>query len=278
MISRQLLLIDAHCHNYPCFSTYGLISAAQNNFTARSKAMDVTSQYSACLMLADLQWGGMQKRVNELRAELSDNSIHVHDTDEPWSFNITQKSKQTITAILGYQLITREKIEVLIYGLSSELPPDLPLQQVLQHAREQNALAIVPWGFGKWLGKRGQVVKHWLDSTTKTEGNGFVADNGGRWRRSKTPELLRYAGAREIWNLPGSDPLPFSSEIQRAGATGFILDVEINDQKMLATIQKHLNNPKEQPEIYGTGERLLRVANHQIRMQLRKYNSNPSNS
>ena len=54
---------------------------------------------------------------------------------------------------------------------------------MVREARESGALVVIPWGAGKWLGRRGAVLSRYLRSVD--DPGIFLGDNGGRpnaWR------------------------------------------------------------------------------------------------
>ena len=59
----------------------------------------------------------------------------------------------------------------------------------LSEAIASNGLAIVPWGFGKWVGKRGKALRRALESVDSRQF--FLGDNSGRPKFSPTPLIFR---------------------------------------------------------------------------------------
>jgi hypothetical protein len=115
-----------------------------------------------------------------------------------------------LTLIAGRQINTAERIEVLALGRDLDLPDGLPLDDTLARVRENDAIPVLPWGFGKWLGRRGRIVRNALD-TMSADGLVF-ADTCLRPAAFPSPAILRSARARGFSILYGTDPLPRPGE------------------------------------------------------------------
>jgi hypothetical protein len=136
----------------------------------------------------------------------------------------------------------------------------------LRAARAAAGLAAVPWGAGKWLGRRGRVLSDLLESID--DPGVFLGDNGGRpsgWR----PRHFAAAARRGVRLLPGSDPLPFPGEHRSLAATGFRLGGTQTGVPDAARLVALLERPATRIEPYGDRERPLRFVRHQLAMQWR---------
>jgi hypothetical protein len=170
--------------------------------------------------------------------------------------------------IAGRQVITADRLEVLVLGAADALANGAVLEQVIDDAAMQQALAVLPWGLGKWVGRRGARVAALLSGPR--DRRFFVGDNGGRPRCSPTPRLLRQAVSRGIWNLPGSDPLPLPNEARRAGSHGFVVPGPVDFDRPFAQIREFLDHTSAQPSIFGERAALLNFARSQAALRWRK--------
>ena len=102
------------------------------------------------------------------------------------------------------------------------------------------ALPVVPWGFGKWAGRRGRILAQFLAGPDSHQL--FLGDNGGRPWFWPTPRLFaRVVGAgRRV--LPGSDPLPFATHQSRAGSYGLLIEMPIDQDRPFEQLVAHLTN------------------------------------
>ncbi|MBU0664981.1 MAG: hypothetical protein KJ990_10610 [Proteobacteria bacterium] len=129
--------------------------------------------------------------------------------------------EEEIHVVAGHQVVTMENIEVLALFVRQGLPNGLSLHETVDRVKELGGIPVLPWGVGKWFGKRGKIIKEFLVNHEK--GNLFLGDNGGRPCFWPTPNLFNLAEKTGVVVLPGSDPLPFPSEALRVGSFGFSL-------------------------------------------------------
>ena len=80
-------------------------------------------------------------------------------TSEPYSLALINKDEPLAWIVSGRQIVTRERLEVLTAGAFPAIADGQPLVEVLQALAAAGALAIIPWGAGKWLGSRGRLVE-----------------------------------------------------------------------------------------------------------------------
>jgi len=127
---------------------------------------------------------------------------------------------------------------------------------------------VLPWGFGKWTGKRGRIVRGILEGEPGR--NFFLGDNSGRLALWPAPAEFAIAREKKVKILPGSDPLPYESQVRSIGRFGFVLERAIDRSRPFEEVARLLLDEDEQPKPYGSLERPLAFVRHQIAMQLRK--------
>ena len=71
-----------------------------------------------------------------------------------------------VLVIAGRQIVSAERIEVLALGTRTQIPDGQPLAATIDAVRADGALAVLPWGFGKWWGARGRMVDAYLETAT----------------------------------------------------------------------------------------------------------------
>lgn len=233
------MLVDAHVHVHPCFSAEALLDGAFRNF--RRAASDLGhSEAVGCLMLAEMAGVHWFRQFREERE-----AIVVRGTER-------------LVVVAGRQIVTRERLEVLALGRDVDIPDGLSLSEALHRVRESGALPVLPWGFGKWWGRRGALVEDAISS----EGELYLGDNSGRpW----------FAGMRRgRLVLPGSDPLPFPDQAGRAGSFGFVLEGPLDLRNPAEDLLRRIRALREQPRTYGRGETLPGFLWNQASLQLRR--------
>lgn len=156
-------------------------------------------------------------------------------TSEAHALALCRNGERLLLVIRGRQIVTRERLEVLTAGPSPAIPDGRPLAAVVDELTAAGALAIIPWGAGKWLGRRGRLVQETaarLDAPTF-----FLADNPARPWFWPAPRFFRSQGERGRAVLRGSDPLPLGGEEKRAGAYASLLEGDFDPDRPLASLK-----------------------------------------
>ncbi|MBW2541920.1 MAG: hypothetical protein JRF15_07515 [Deltaproteobacteria bacterium] len=256
-MSEAITIVDAHAHLHACFAPEDALDAAWDNFAA----VAADRNFTGVLMLAEPVTG---EPFAALRTE-SWTRWTLESGSEPvarCARRVGDNAKLWLAS--GFQVVTLEGLEVLCLGCERRPEDRLPIAEIARQARESGALAVVPWGAGKWLGRRGAVLSHFLESVD--DPGVFLGDNGGRpdvWR----PRHFAKAAPRGIRVLPGSDPLPFASEVNRLGGHGFIFPRALPEDRIVAELIARLLDPGTHLEAFGSTETLLRFVGNQIAMQ-----------
>jgi hypothetical protein len=271
---KHAVLYDGHVHVYPCFPLADFLAGALHNFrhAARQLGYDTASDRVLCLTEgAGYHWFDETRR----RLDATGNAAPLADApgwllktgDDDVTLIARWQDGGEIHLLAGRQIVTAEGLEVLALGLASPLPDGEALPVVCDKVRELGAVAVLPWGVGKWLGRRGDIMQRLVQSAAD---RGIVlGDNGNRPWCWPLPALFRGAAVR---NLPGSDPLPFATEAGRAGSFGFVLPSPLAQRPPL-TILREVVAGVDQPLCYGRAETLLHFLRNQILSQLRKRRS-----
>ena len=173
-----------------------------------------------------------------------------------------------IVVVAGRQIPTRERLEILAVGTRREFEEGQPTRGLIQRVAQTGALPVVPWGAGKWMGERGQLVDGLIRSSELPLF--FLGDSGNRpvfWPR---PTHFRRAEEEGIKILSGSDPLPFSGETKRVGSFGVALKGSLDAETPAQDLKRRVLNPSTVLHQFGSGETPLRFIRNQLRMQFRK--------
>jgi len=133
---------------------------------------------------------------------------------------------------------------------------------------KSGAIPVIPWGFGKWVARRGKILRNFLEKNQFSPL--FLGDNGGRpgfWPR---PSYFKKAEENGLRVLPGSDPLPLTSESSRPGSFGFSFQGTLDPRHPGMDIKKILLDPKTHLQPYGSLENPYRFAYKQLAIRLNK--------
>ena len=259
---RTVCLVDAHVHLHRVFDVAAFLEHVTRNFT--TAAREVGALQAGVLLLAETPGEEAFSRIAAIGSAGSRWS--VGETPEPEAIVVSAPGAAPLVVIAGRQLVTQEGVEVLALMSAKDFPNGSPLADTLRLVRQDGAMAVLPWGFGKWTFERGHAVTAVLQSASDV----LVGDNAGRWRLLPTPAPFTLARSRRIPILPGSDPLPFRGQVNRAGSYGFVVPQPIDLDRPSRDLRAWLRSQRVQPRPFGHLESAGAFAMNQVRMQWRK--------
>lgn len=230
-----MLLVDAHVHLYPAVDVAGLLDAAAANF-ARVEATFGAARSQGVLMLTE---SGSLDRYAELQRRGAQplGAWTLEPVEgEALALRATNGTRQLLI-VAGRQVVTAEGLEVLLLATRAHPRDGLPLDEVLRLGEQDDALAVLPWGAGKWLGERGGLVAARADRVRM--GALLLGDNGGRPALWPEPAPLRAARRAGRIVLSGSDPLPIPGDERRVGSFGIaFLDARLDQRAPVAALKR----------------------------------------
>ncbi len=267
------LLVDAHVHVYHAFERDRFFDGALANFQAAAAELGLRPELAGILMLTEDARHDYFRRFATEAVEGSHGRWTFQHTGEPDSLYACLEGRVALLLVAGRQIGTAERLEVLALGCDATFEDGRALQPTLQAVQESGAIAVLPWGFGKWWFRRGALISAAIG---RLDCNHVVlGDNGGRPAVLPAPRHWRLARRRGIKILPGTDALPFASEGARAGSVGFVLEGTLDRERPAQGLKRLIREEAGQPRTYGRPEAFARFCRNQIRMQLRRYLANP---
>ena len=136
----------------------------------------------------------------------------------------------------GRQVVTAQRIEVLLLGLTGDPVPDGDATDALLREPPPGCLPVLPYGVGKWVGRRGRTVAGYPGT--------LKADIVGRVR---LPGIPRPRGLRGHV-LRGTDPLPLPGDEAVVARFGNRVDL---DTATGCWPERLLNVLRDRPRGYG---------------------------
>lgn len=263
------ILIDGHVHFHECFALPVLLDAAAKNFEAAARSLRIDNRACCVLLLCEDEgyecFLGLVEKV-ETQSKIGG-----------WSFSTSSESTVVVARhdngsrlfiISGRQIQTREGLELLAlctnFAHADALAVDISIAKVL----ETGGVAILPWGFGKWLGERGKHVMRLINGPAR---HGLLlGDNSGRVAGLRDPSQFEMAKRVGMNVLAGTDPLPFPSQQLRVGKYGSYLRGRFDEGKASASIRSLLQDGRAAPTTYGNRERPAAFLANQLRIQIKK--------
>jgi hypothetical protein len=269
--SLHAALVDAHVHFHSCFDPELFLDSARDNFRAAADELGLEPRYAAYLLLtetADAHWFSLVKERASHGWKVSD-LWTAHSTADERQLRLKHSDGTVLNVVAGRQIVAAEGLEVLALGTALGVPDGYPLIETLQRVIELDAVPVLPWGFGKWLGRRGHKIRNLIDTMPAEQV--FLGDNSARLAGVRDPELFDVARAKGIAILPGTDPFPFPGHERRVGRMGVVVRAatELSEWRELraAIVAKAGLAP------FGAFEQPLPFVMNQVRMQLAKHMS-----
>lgn len=252
-------IVDPHAHLYGGFEVERFLAAAVRNFGRAARALGCGEESAACLLLMDTAG---QRGLARLGEEYPRDWI-LDATEERHSLVLRRPGELPLAVVAGRQVATSEGVEVLAVPASDHFPDGEPVDRTTERVRAAGAVALLPWGVGKWMFSRGRIIERVL-----SEEGILVVDSGNRPGWLPTPPAIRRAEATGVPVLTGSDPLPLPYQAGRAGGWGVFLPATPDLSHPAAQITSLLAAQSGQPSRYGRSEPLVRFVLSQAAMQL----------
>jgi hypothetical protein len=268
------IFIDSHVHIHNCFHLPSFFDAAVVNFLkAVEKSQSIKCQSCFMLLLTESIGKNYFQKLCDLAsnnrnlASLNGLSWSFNETSEQGALQACRSDGQDVFLLAGRQIVTEEKLEVLALLTTALFKENRTLIQTVEDVRNSGGIPVLPWGFGKWLGKRGRILKKFI---MENDGLVFLGDNSGRpvfWPRPKLFSVIEAKGGKV---LPGSDPLPYAWETYKAGSFGCFFQGNFNPRFPSASLKEMLSEPMVSMHHYGQLEKPLKFLRNQSLIQLEK--------
>lgn len=251
---EMMIYLDAHVHIQEWFNLNQFLLSALENFDRQRHAAAPKSPGTYYLLLTEaksLDFFSLLADQTRHATGLLTAAWRVRPTGEPEAILLQHESQSAcrMFVVAGRQLVTKERLEVLALATSAKISDGKPLADTVKEVRDRGGLAVLPWGFGKWVGKRGRILTDFLESTSPV--SLFVGDNGGRPKFWPRPAPFDLAAHRGIRLLPGSDPLPLDGEELRAGSYGVMLEGNCTDATPVSDLKRLLLDGNKSISPYG---------------------------
>lgn len=189
----------------------------------------------------------------------------VRTTEEDVSV-VASRGSDEIVVIGGFQVTSAERLEVLALGTRVRPEDGQPAERVIAEVARHGALAVLPWGVGKWLGARGAAVADLVKRLPPRAV--FLGDNAARPVFWPEPAVFRVAAEQGIAVLPGTDTLPGAPPA--AGAFGGLVPGAVDPRRPREALRRVLMDPAVSVTPYGSLASPLGFVRDQAMLRLRR--------
>ena len=258
--------IDGHVHYYPNFDRDRFFDSALANFRSAASAHATNTEYAGWLLLAESAGMHYFRLFRDTAGQTAGGVWTIQETGEAESLVARRDTGEGLLLVAGRQVITAEGLEVLALCCDANPDDGRPLRAAVDAARGLDAIVVLPWAFGKWWLRRGDLIDEFVKSAEPT--HIFLGDNGGRTRLGPRPRPFRVAESRGIRILPGSDAFPLSFDAGRTGSYGFLIDGTIERSRPAAGLKRLLRNGVETPLPYGDPIGVIGFCRNQLLVRL----------
>lgn len=253
-----MVVADLHVHSWPGYDPGRLLRTALEEFGRRAP------QAREAVLGFTLTKGERLDAIDGFLEESEDWS-KVGGYRSRW---MRQRDGYLLDLLPGRQVVTFEGLEVHGFFPSPDetVPQSGSTEDLCKAWLDQGALVVLPFGVGKWRGRRREVVQRIVDQRPEVA----LGDNGNRLRGlgfRRLVDNLGYGGAL----FSGSDPLPLPGAEVRVGSTGFLLEeTSLDKRSSLEMLRLVLSEDPQRVRTFGEGTGLVRFLYSQFRMQWRK--------
>jgi hypothetical protein len=260
-------LVDAHVHCHGCFAPAAFLDHAADGFAAAAHELGIAGPATGWLLFAEMQGDRYFDGLRTGRIEPAGWTLAT--TLEDTSLIARRQDGQTMVLVAGRQLNTGEGLEVLALGSGAPLADGADLATTVERVRAEGAVAVLPWGFGKWWGRRGRTMTRYL-ATVEPAGDVFLGDNAARPVLLPPPPQFTQGAERGLFVLPGSDPLPLSAAATSVARYGLVLEGAVDAGRPTAGVLRLLAGLREQPATFGRRDGMAACLVKQLTMQWQK--------
>jgi len=255
------ILVDGHVHLYGCADRLRFLEAAWRNLSAAASEANVTEgHWQGCLLFTE---SARDDGFADLRSAALPNGWRSRTISRDPAALFLNRDGADLLVIAGRQVISAEGIEVLALATTRSFADGVPVAALLAELRAADIPAVLPWGLGKWLGRRGDQVAELMAAQA---GPGlFAGDNAGRPPGWRVPLFQRGTVV-----LPGTDPLPLAGTEERVGGYGFMLDGQLDPDRPAADMAQRLLALRETPPVFGRRCGWSVVLGEQLALRRRK--------
>lgn len=258
-----LLLVDAHAHLHDKVPMEAFLAAARDNFRQAAGVPIPPGELRAVLCLADFPGAEGFSRLQKTAEVGGLEGWRVTATGETASLCCAAPDGDRVWLVAGRKVVSGEGLELLALGIISRPAGGQGLFETVRQVIDLGALPVLPWGVGKWWGRRGRMVRRAMVRYGRTLPLGDIGGRPWCWR----PLLLEKAKRLGVPIFPGSDPLRVPADRLRSGAFGTILSGPLAEDRPFAWLRERLAQMAPDAPTFGNPLPVWPFLQHQIALR-----------
>ena len=227
------------------------------------------SPFERILLLTEAKTHDFFSYFKERGRWSDDSPYRFLKTKEEESLILARGEKRLCWLLKGRQIVSKENLEVMAIASNQTIADGQPIETVIRQIVEKQEIAVLAWGFGKWLFKRGKILKDLVDSHSSPYL--LLGDNSGRPTFWPVPQAFKRARARKISIINGSDPLPFKGEEAKVGSYGFSLEANFREDEPAKSLREILVSLEPGIDFFGRRDSAAYFFKRQSKIYLKKY-------
>lgn len=259
----EATLIDAHVHLRNVHDPAAVLDGAVAHFDTLAARLGAKRGSRVLMLSESADEHGFERLA---AADKPVGRWIFNETGEPTSLACERDDERSVLLIQGQQIATADGLEVLTLACGTRIDDGQPIRETLQQALSLESLVVLPWGFGKWTGKR----KALMVELTREFGpmGALLGDSAARPAGFGDGPIFGLARELGIPVLPGTDPLPIASHEKRAGKYGMWLRGGLDSRTPAADLRERLSRPLPRDAVIGRRDGLVGSFITQLRLRL----------
>ncbi len=232
------LHIDAHVHIYPFYDLGRFLLSALDHMPRLAP----TDQ--RILLLAERRDCTFFQSLAQDEISLPDGQWRIAAWDPDGGVKLRHiPTHRDLWLIAGRQMVAAENIEICSLFSDAAIDDGLPALETIRAIQAADGLPALNWAFGKWLFKRGRLIKQLANAFPPSDL--VLVDTSIRPTIWPPPALYRRARKQHRAVLAGTDPLPAQGEEQEVGRYYATLQIPVpeNRERLVAPLRAALQNP-----------------------------------
>ncbi len=232
------LIIDAHVHIYDFYDKESVFVSALANLKKIGTKEKISNPYFGLALTERYDSSFFRETFKNEKVEGLPGCRVERITDGGKALRVYSADSEPILILPGRQIVSTERLEILSFLVDIDLKDRaLSFSEIFKIIWSEGGIPVVNWAPGKWLFKRGQIIRELIESDEYRPI--LLGDTSLRPNIYPEPQLMKLGRKFGVKTIAGSDPLPFAGEETLIGSYGMILP-EFDPENPIASIKNQI--------------------------------------